>query len=248
MTAVFACSLLLLILMAAYGLHKLRRIHLMMYALQDQGRDEAANLYRQLAQLAGLYVDLGLSHSLPSTRGWAASPDFLGALARHALTRKPAVAVECSSGTSTVVLARCMQKNGAGMVYSLEHDPVFAQQTREQLARHGLSDWAQVLDAPITPVDIGGKRWPWYDLSPLPPGLVIDLLAVDGPPEHTGPLARFPAFPLLAGRLGPQAAVFLDDAARPDETLIVQQWLEQFPQFDKTMLDCEKGCALIQRR
>jgi predicted O-methyltransferase YrrM len=238
--------LMLLLLIGAVALHKVRRVHLMLFAMRDQAQRDSDNLYHQLALLLGLYRELDLDKSLPGTRGWAASPDFLMVLARHALDHKPATVVECSSGTSTVVLARCMQLNGGGMVYSLEHDPVYARQTNEQLARHGLSDFAQVLVAPITAATVGADKWQWYDRSVLPQ-ISIDMLVIDGPPESTGPLARYPAGPLLFPQLGASAAVFLDDAARPDETAIAAKWQAAFPHLDQTRLFCEKGCLKLQR-
>jgi predicted O-methyltransferase YrrM len=128
-----------LVLICLYTLHKVRNSHLMLYSMRDQLQAEITASYHQLEKLLGLYVDLGLTKSLPGTRGWAASPDFLTELGRYALSAKPTSVVECSSGTSTIVLARCMQINGQGKVYSLEQDPVYAAKTNEQLERHGLS-------------------------------------------------------------------------------------------------------------
>ena len=153
--------------------------------------------------------------------------------------------VECSSGTSTLVLARCMQLNGAGMVFSLEHDPGYARLTRAQLRRHGLEDWAQVLDAPLRPHPLDGEKWPWYDISALPATLEIDLLVIDGPPQATRSLARYPAGPLLFKSLGRGASVFLDDAARPDERTVLLRWQKEFPALDQSNRPCEKGCAVL---
>ena len=229
-----------------YALHKLRHVHLLVHDLKDQASGDNMALFRQLEALQGLYVDLGLSKSLPATRGWAASPDFLLELARHALQYKPRCVVECSSGTSTLVLARCMQINGGGKVYSLEHDAVYAHETRTQLARHGLSEFAQVLVAPLRRMQIGGAEWPWYAHDVLPAALDIDMLAIDGPPMATGPLARYPAGPALFPRLARNAAVFLDDAKRADETAILARWRLEFPALSQSMRSCEKGCALLR--
>lgn len=229
-----------------YALHKLRSVHLLVHALKDQARADTTALFRQLEALQGLYVDLGLTRSLPATRGWAASPDFLMELTRHALQHKPRSVVECSSGASTLVLARCMQINGGGKVYSLEHDPLYAQETRTQLARHGLSEFAQVLVAPLRPMEIGGASWSWYAHEVLPAALEIDMLAIDGPPMATGTLARYPAGPALFPRLSPNAAVFLDDARRDDETAILERWQREFPSLSQSMRNCEKGCALLR--
>jgi predicted O-methyltransferase YrrM len=237
-----------ILLLCAYTLHKVRLIHLMLHDVRDQSRRENAGLFRQLEALQGLYTDLGLTHSLPDTRGWAASPDFLLELARHALAEKPSLVVECSSGTSTLVLARCLQINGTGKLYSLEHDPLYARQTREQLRRHGLSDWAVVVEAPLIPRNFEGATWPWYATDALPRQGDIDMIVIDGPPQATRALARYPAGPVLFGRLAPGAAVFLDDAQRPDERQILQRWAREFPEIEQHELRCEKGAARLLYR
>lgn len=234
-----------LLAVCLYSLNKLRNVHLLLYSMKDQMLQDTGALYHQLETLLGLYVDLGLTKSLPSTRDWAASPDFLMELVSHALHKKPATIVECSSGTSTVVLARCMQINGRGKVYSLEHDPIYAQQTRAQLARHGLSEFAEVLVAPLQPMNSGAEKWSWYEFAVLPETLSIDMLVIDGPPKTTGALARYPAGPALFPRLAQDAAVFLDDANRDDETAIMKRWKQEFPHMTQSMKYCEKGCAVL---
>lgn len=243
-TTVMLAALLLLISLAA--LHKLRRVHLLLHELGDRSGQDTAALFRQVEALQGLYVDLDLRHSLPPTRGWAASPDFLAELATHVRSERPRVVVECSSGASTLVLARSLQLNGGGKVYSLEHDPLYARQTRLQLARHGLSEFAEVLDAPLCNVTLDGARYEWYDHAVLPPMGPIGMLVIDGPPQDTCVQARFPAGPLLFPRLGAGAAVFLDDAKRPAETATVARWREAFPALMFEMRACEKGCAVLR--
>jgi predicted O-methyltransferase YrrM len=234
--------------LSLYVLHKARRIHLLLHQLKDESHHNSAMLFRQMEALQGLYVELDLRNGLPATRGWAASPDFLLELVRHARMHTPQCVIECSSGASTLVLARCMQLNGGGKVFSLEHDPYYAQQTRRQLQRHGLSDWAEVIDAPLREHAFGGDKWPWYALQGIAPDLAVDMLVIDGPPKATRALARYPAGPALFGRLAPGASVFLDDAARPDEQAIVRRWQAEHPELILSMLPCEKGCALLVRR
>ena len=234
-----------MLLLCLWTLHKVRLIHLLVHEVRDQAASAPATLFRQLEAYDGLQRELRLDKSLPPTRGWAGSPDFLLALARHAHTAQPRVVVECSSGASTIVLARCLQLQGAGQVYSLEHDPLYAAQTRAELARHGLSSWAQVIDAPLRMHRLAAENWPWYAAERLPAGLAIDLLVIDGPPQDAGTLARYPAGPLLFPQLAPGAAVFLDDAARRDEQAILRRWREQFPLLRQSLLACEKGCARL---
>lgn len=241
----YSAGTLTLLVIALYMLHKLRLVHILLHDVKDQSHHENAGLFRQMEALQGLYVELDLKRSLPPTRGWAASPDFLLELARHARSAKPVTVVECSSGTSTLVLARCMQLNGAGMVFSLEHDAEYARSTRAQLRRHGLEDWAQVLDAPLRPHVLNDEKWPWYDISGLPARLEIDLLVIDGPPQATRKLARYPAGPLLFRSLAGGASVFLDDAGRPDERTVLLRWQKEFPALDQSSRPCEKGCAVL---
>ena len=241
----YSAGTLTLLLLALYILHKLRLVHILLYDFKDQTHHDSSALFRQMEALQGLYVELNLQRSLPATRGWAASPDFLLELARHARSARPAMVVECSSGTSTLVLARCMQLNGGGKVISLEHNAEYAAATREQLRRHGLEDWALVLHAPLLPHELGQEKWPWYDVSDLPDGLTIDMLVIDGPPQATRSLARYPAGPLLFPALERGARVFLDDAARPDERAMLQRWQKEFPALEQSSRACEKGCAVL---
>jgi predicted O-methyltransferase YrrM len=201
-------------------------------------------LFHQLECLNGLYVDLRLEKSLPCTRGWAASPDFLQEIALHALSARPEVVLECGSGVSTTVLARCMQINGSGHVYSLEHLPDQVEKTEQELERHHLSAWATVLYSPLRSYVIKGETSPWYSTEGLPE-ISFDMLIIDGPPKGIRQYARYPAGPLLMGRLKAGGVGFVDDANRPDETTILQQWAGEFPDLKQESRRCEKGCVVL---
>src|SRR5215813_1743722 len=137
-----------------------------------------------------------------------------------------------------------MQIIGVGHVYSLEHLPEYAKATRANLATHGLADWATVLDAPLRPHVLDGKEWQWYSTNLLPRA-DIDMIVIDGPPEDTGPLARYPAGPLLFNQLASSSAIFIDDAIRLDERLIVDTWTKEFPYLQRQDRHCERGCTLL---
>src|SRR5690242_20570642 len=98
-----------------YGFSKVRTFQRSMYRSLDEltweVKTQLHKHFRQVEALAGIFLELGITHSLPPTRGWAASPDFLREIAVHVLHARPGVIVECGSGVSTVVLARCLQKN-----------------------------------------------------------------------------------------------------------------------------------------
>jgi predicted O-methyltransferase YrrM len=205
---------------------------------------QPSSLFRQLEALIALYVDLGLNRSLPSTRGWAASPDFLRALAAHVLRTRPQIVVECGSGVSTVVLALAL--NGSGHLYSLEHLSQYAEETRAELARHGVAERATVLEAPLRECVLPSGTWGWYTADGLPKER-FDMLVVDGPPGSTGPLARYPAGPLLFGRLAEHGVIFVDDVGRADERAAVDRWLAEDPTLVLDVVSCEKGCVVVRR-
>lgn len=231
--------------LAALGLYKTRRIHLKLFDLDRLMQERVDNLYMQLTTLNRLEHTLSLPGALPSTRGWAGSPDFLRHVHELARAHRPRTVVECSSGTSTIVLARTLQMNGAGHVHSLEHEPQYAGKTRNALQELGLSSLATVIDAPLATHAIDGQQHRWYRLDDLPGG--IDMLVIDGPPVGTQHMARYPALPLLIERLSPGAIVVLDDAARPDELAAVDQWVQRFGLARLDGYFAEKGIAVLQR-
>jgi hypothetical protein len=202
-------------------------------------------LYRQIEALQALTSLLGLRKPLPAMRGWAGSPDFLLEVCQEVLHRRPDRIVECSSGVSTLIAARCCQLNGAGHVFSLENAPEFAHKTRQLLEREGLQEWATVIDAPLIQHSRGGMAYKWYTLDRLPPG-PIDMLVVDGPLGKLNQQARYPAGPLLFPSLSDSALIIVDDANRPDERRIVERWQQQFPKLRLEQRDAEKGLVLLE--
>ena len=140
---------------------------------------------------------------------------------------RPQLVLECGSGTSTLWTAYALRRNGSGRVVALDHDAEYADATADVIAEHGLEQWAHVRHAPLAPTDTPRGSMPWYstDLTDL---AGIELLVVDGPPQATGELARYPALPLLADRLAPKARILFDDAHRPDEVAVLEAWRETY--------------------
>jgi len=235
------------VLLQLYTLRKLRRVDRHVWNLCNELPETRANEFRQIEALLALYADIKPELGLPATRGWAGSPDFLNALAAHVIAESPEIIVECSSGSSTLILAHLLRRQGFGHVHSLEHEPEYAGKTRALLAAHGLSDWATVIDAPLQPRPGASGNQPWYVLDGLPVSS-IDLLVIDGPPTHVAPLARYPAGPNLFPRLSARGHVFLDDAGRPEERETIRRWLAEMPQFEHLALQAEKGLAMLRPR
>lgn len=231
-------------------LHKAKRIHLKTFEILDGIRELSGkhlhDQFRQIQALLALEKKLDMGAHLPPLGGWAASPDFLLVLANHVESHRPEKIVECSSGASTVVLAKCLQHLGKGHIYSLEHDPVYAEKTRRSLADAGLSDWATIIDAPLVEHRVGAETWLWYSLDGFP-DVAIDMLVIDGPPTPFGELIRYPAGPVLFPNLAPRGTVLIDDAARGGETKIVEMWRQEAPELIVRTYDCEKGCVVLEK-
>jgi predicted O-methyltransferase YrrM len=205
-------------------------------------------LMRQLESLLSLYVVLKPKAPLPNTRGWAASPDLLKKISEIIYTEKPSLVVEIGSGVSTLIIAYCLQHIGKGRLISLEHKSEFVDINHELLKLNGLDDIAQVIHAPLQPIELGNEKWVWYDISSLKLDQPIDFLFVDGPPGESCKLARYPALPVLFEHLNHQATIILDDGNRQDEQQIVERWQKNYhPQIQGEFIELEKGAYLIRK-
>jgi predicted O-methyltransferase YrrM len=210
---------------------------------------EIKQTFRQLEALQNLNAMLPARDVLPATRGWAASPDLLMVLVDLVITERPSLVVECGSGASTLWLALALQRFEIdGRIIALEHDPVFAGQTREFLARHDVRDLAEIRDAPLESFSLDGQTYSWYARRAWEDLAGIDLLFVDGPPATTGERARYPALPLLSGSLSPVATAVLDDLVVPDMQEVLRLWLDAYPDYRSEILPLEKQAAVLRRK
>jgi predicted O-methyltransferase YrrM len=189
--------------------------------------DQHALSVREIEALIDLRALVPARTTMPSTQGWAASPLSISTLVREILDTRPETVVEIGSGGSSVWVGYCLERLGHGRCISLEHDEEYAARTRADLRRHGLEKYVEVVYSPLKDVEVDGETFRWYDLDGLVGLEGVDIVFVDGPPGTTGPLARYPALPMLAAHCSPGARFILDDAARPDERAIVQRWVAE---------------------
>ena len=210
-------------------------------------RKEAFDDFRQVESLLSLFATLKPEVPLPPFRDHSASPDFLRHAAQLVLSRRPRIIVELGSGSSTIILAYCLKKNGNGKLLSIDHDPDFAERTRTMLEQHGLSRYATVECRPLEPLRLAGKEYNWYSIGNFDAGGPIDFLVIDGPPYHVHSLARYPALPVLLPLMAEDAAVLLDDADRPEERRIIELWKMELPELSMKNVETEKGALLIER-
>ena len=188
---------------------------------------------------------LQFTKDLPFTADWSAAADFLTIIADHCLKTKPTTIVECSSGLSTLIVARCCQLNQQGKVYSLENGAEYAKKTRQQLNDFELEEYATVLDAPLEKININTKDYLWYAKESLPSD-AIDMLVIDGPPGFIQQHSRYPALPLLFNQLSKDSTVFLDDAGREDEKEIIDLWNNEYRNIKHEYIETERGCSVLR--
>lgn len=202
----------------------------------------------QVQALANLFSLAPARGIVPPMGGWAASPDVVAVLVEDLLARRPSLVVECGSGVSTLWLSLIITRYDLPTrIVSLDHDPHFAEQTRQTLRQHGVAAAAEVRVAPLLPSTLPGHPTPWYDPAATTDLSDIGLLFVDGPPDTTGPLARLPAVPVLRDRLAPQCTIVLDDVVRASEQEVAARWRVLLPDFTLEQLPLQKVAARFRR-
>tara|TARA_B100001105_G_C22226796_1_gene372162 strand:+ start:58 stop:510 length:453 start_codon:yes stop_codon:yes gene_type:complete len=75
--------------------------------------------FNQVESLLSIYSQLKFRAPIPSTRGMAASPDFLKLTMETIISNKPELIVELGSGTSTIIAAKTLEKLKSGFYSQL---------------------------------------------------------------------------------------------------------------------------------
>lgn len=199
---------------------------------------------KTLTSYTWLANKLNLTKDLPITPDWSAAADFLQLIVDHSLNTKPTTILECSSGLTSLMLARCCQINQQGQVYSLENGEEYALKTQANIDHHQLTQYATIIHAPLEPYLIRGVDYSWYCINELPQH-AIEMLVIDGPPGFIQRHSRYPALPLLFDKLADHCTVFLDDAARKEEQELVAMWLQEYPDTRHEYIETERGCSIL---
>ena len=211
-------------------------------------RKERDHVAKRVQDITNLFDMVPIRAGIPPLGLWTASADLLVELVDRFVESRPATVVEGGSGVSTVVLALAAREHGiATRIVALEHDPDWAESTRRLLARHGVAEYAEVRVAPLGPTSLADHHTPWYDESALADLSEVGLVLVDGPPEGTGPRARYPMVPLLLDRLARRCTILVDDTARPGDADVVDRWRPLLPDFEFASLHLDKGAAVLTR-
>lgn len=168
---------------------------------------------------------------LPFGGGWALTGDAAAILAREVIVRRPSTIVELGSGVSTLILAQILARRGEGHIFSVDHDRIWADETRANLEALDVAEVATVIHAPLTDIRMNDRHYSWYGLDRATLDRIgeIDCLVVDGPPRTASQngMSRYPALAVLEPQLSAEAFIFVDDTSRDDEARMVHEWANE---------------------
>lgn len=219
--------------------------------LQANLDEQSRYISQQNQALIWLYSQFDFAAPLPGMRGWSISPDFAALLVELLRRHQPRTVLEFGGGTSTLIAAKTMQQLGHGHIITVEAIDRFAEITRTNLRHQGVEEFVTVVHAPLTPLELDGQTWLWYDATAFDHVEQIDVMVVDGPAQYNNPrrMARYPALPCLDGRLSSSAIVVMDDTNREDEDRIAQRWLQEYPDYRllKNYDYFEKGARVLEK-
>jgi predicted O-methyltransferase YrrM len=251
MEIIYICLLVLILLGVAYCARLLRSLHSKVSKssaalsrdiakISVDAKKSSMIAYRQTEAFIQLTQLLDFKAPIPPTRSWAASPDLLLTIAETITKYRPGLVVELGSGVSTLVAA----KSGARKVISIDNSEEFGGKTAALIKNHKVRG-VEIRIAPLQPYANGST---WYDLSKIKDLKKIDLLIIDGPPGSKNPEARYPALAELKDKLSPKAVVIIDDVHRQGERKLADDFARALPNHHLTILDHEKGTAVISPR
>lgn len=149
--------------------------------------------------------------------------------------------IEFGAGISTLLIARLLKINNiAATVTSFDHNEPWLRVLKNALKKEGLAGKVNLVHAPLTPCEIALENNAWYNTDVIKKhthGKQYDLMIVDGPPAYEPSIAtsRYPALPYLAEKLAERASVYLDDASRHGEQIILEKWREAYPSIHFTL-------------
>lgn len=150
--------------------------------------------------------------------GWSADLEYIRRMAEEA-ARTDGPILECGSGLTTLVLGIVAGRRGVE-VWTLEHHAEWFGKLRATLDAHHIRH--RLRHAPLS--SYGDYSWYTPPLQEMPDG--IRLVVCDGPPGRT-PGGRYGLLPVMRDRLASGSQVLLDDAARPEEVVVLERWREE---------------------
>jgi len=178
--------------------------------IKQAHKREVENSTKQIEASIRLQHYLGPDVILPDMHNWPISPDFGVLLINLVEQNGYDGVVEFGSGTSTLILAKALDRvarrdgTTSSPLLSFDHLTEYAERTENLLKNARLLERTKVSLAPLAPWQkTGGEVFSYYQCTlalqqyrdALPATATKILVVVDGPPAATGHHARFPALP-----------------------------------------------------
>lgn len=213
--------------------------------LQQAQKSEVENSMKQIEACIRLQSYLGAETILPDLHNWPISPDFGVLLINLAEQNGYDLVIEFGSGTSTLILARALERVGRrdgrtpSPLLSFDHLKEYHEKTRNLLKQAAIIKHVSVVLAPLVAWQSQqGDSFSYYACDEalhelkrcLPDSATRVLVIVDGPPAATGRHARYPALPMVLDVFPPEkftSHFLLDDYLRADEQEIAARWLTE---------------------
>lgn len=214
-------------------------------AIKKEIAVEAKNTIKQIEAHTDISAYLSSGVLMPIFHGWPISPDFGMLIIRELECNKYDAVVEFGSGSSTLLVAKALeiisQRHGnqdATPQIAFEHLPQYFEQTSKILNAAGVHKGVELILAPLVEQKIlPGETYNYYGIGDrltktLEKNKSLDqykrlFIIVDGPPESTGPLARYPAIYCILDSLPEhEGTLLIDDYQRIGEKDTVARWKE----------------------
>lgn len=257
MNNLIALLLLSIIVIEVYVAFKLRARFLYLDSRLERLETRINSKVEQLSNLMqSQFLDIQNTISLNSLGlnfpvffgNWSIDGHMARFIVEQLLDQRPKTIVELGSGSSTILIARCLQVMGENNVthVAVDHDTKYLELTRRNAQINGVEDRITFLECPLQRYEKLDKLW-YGDLEKKLAGKEIDFLIVDAPPAHLQSHSRYPALPLLNTLLAEHCTVVLDDASRKEELEIAQRWVKEFPDFKFELRPEGHGIAVLSR-
>lgn len=169
--------------------------------------------------------------------GWALDAESIHFYWAELEKRRPKVAIECGSGTSTILYASFFKhyKMDDAKLISLEQMASEKEKTEAMLKDLGLSQYVDVYHVPLT------EDTEEYDMSKFQPKEPVqaEFIIVDGPRG-----SRMNTIPELQQYCKSGAVWYLDDALRDTEISYMKEWTKDASLGVKGIIPRGKGIGM----
>ncbi len=179
--------------------------------------------------------------------GWSIDSFLAKLLVQKLLEYRPNVILEIGSGSSTILIEKCIKILGYHPDHIvIDHESHYLDITKNLAEKNGLNSCIEFNLCPLGIIDNNDSLW-YQGIPEILKNRKIDLLIIDGPPESTCHLARYPALPVLHKYLSQECLILLDDANRDDEKLIISKWMTLDKSFKLELITEGHGVAILSR-